>query len=556
MADSDIVYLGETDFRGKKIKFGIKNADRARHFYVIGKSGVGKSTLLENMAIQDINEGHGLAFIDPHGSAAEKLLEYVPEGRIKDVVYFSPFDLDHPISFNVMEDVGKDARHLVVNGLMSAFKKIWGEESWSDRMAYILTNTLLALLEYPGSTLLGVNRMIADKDYRRKVVENITDLSVKAYWTDEFANYTERFAAEATPAIQNKIGQFTSNPLIRNIIGQPKSSFDFRKIMDEKKILIVNLSKGRLGEGNANLIGSMLVTKLYLAAMSRANAAPAEMRALPPFYLFVDEFQSFANESFANILSEARKYKLALTLANQYVEQMSEEVRAAVFGNVGTTVVFRVGPLDAELLEKLFLPTFTKEDLVNLGFAQVYLSLMIDGMGSPPFSARTLAPWPAPARSWTAEIMAASRARYSRPRDEVEAEIAAWHQAGRSAAVRGEGSRSTARAAAPRKEPAPMAPPPKPKPAAPSPAIETTKVSSPPPRRGLSLEALTPNPQKAKATGKHAADLKEVLASVQKEAAAKPAPPAPPVKKVTPPPPPSANPPEVPEAVLKKMLEL
>ncbi len=425
--NTDRVYFAATDFRGKQTPFGIKLDDRLRHVYVIGKTGMGKSTMLENMAIQDILAGRGVAYIDPHGATAEKLLSYVPPQRIEDVIYFAPFDLDHPISLNVMEDVGRDQRHLVASGLMSAFKKIW-VDAWSARMEYILHNTLLALLEYPSSTLLGINRMLADKEYRKKVVENVTDPGVRSFWVDEFAKYTERFAAEATPAIQNKVGQFTSNPLIRNIIGQPKSSFDFRQVMDEKKILIVNLSKGRMGEGNANLIGSLFITKIYLTAMSRANVAPSKLRDLPPFYFFVDEFQSFANESFANILSEARKYKLSLTIAHQYIEQMSEEVRAAVFGNVGTIVNFRVGPFDAEILEKIFFPTFTKEDLVNLGFAQIYLTLMIDGVGSPPFSAVTLPPLPAPAVSQEESIIAHSRERFASPRLKVEQAIAEWHK--------------------------------------------------------------------------------------------------------------------------------
>ena len=433
----NVAYFGETDFRGRRTRFGIKHDDRARHMYVIGKTGMGKSTLLENLAIQDIQDGRGLAFIDPHGSTAEKLLDYVPPERVNDVIYFAPFDLDYPISFNVMEDVGEDQRHLVVSGLMSAFKKLFGEESFSDRMQYILQNTLLALLEYPDYTLLGVNRMLTDKAYRNKVVANVTDSSVKAYWTQEFANYTERFAQEATPAIQNKIGQFTSNPLIRNIIGQTKSSFDFRKIMDTKRILIVNLSKGRLGETNSNLLGSMLITKLYLTAMSRANISGPELRLLPPFYLFVDEFQSFANESFANILSEARKYKLSLTIAHQYIEQMAEEVRAAVFGNVGSIITFRVGPFDAEILEKIFFPTFTKEDLVNLGFAQTYLTLMIDGVGSPPFSAVTIAPIPLLQDSQKEKIIEHSRQTYAKPRGAVETEIVNWHAVSKGEAPAG-----------------------------------------------------------------------------------------------------------------------
>ena len=427
MEDNKITYFAETDARGKRTAFGIKNKDRSRHLYVIGKTGMGKSTLLENMAIQDIKNGEGLTFVDPHGKSAEMLLDYVPAERAKDVLYVAPFDLDWPISFNVMEDVGADSRHLVVSGLMSAFKKIW-VDAWSARMEYILTNTLLALLEYPDATLLSVNRVLADKEYRKKVVENITDPSVKAFWTEEFAKYTDRFTAEATPAIQNKVGQFTSNPLIRNIIGQPKSSFDLRKIIDERKILIINLSKGRVGEVNADLLGSMLITKIYLAAMSRADLSSSVLRKLPHFNLYVDEFQSFANESFANILSEARKYKLNLTLAHQYIEQMSEEVRAAVFGNVGTMICFRVGAYDAEVLEKEFAPVFTAEDLVSLGFTQVYLKLMIDGVTSPPFSATTLAPLEQPLMSYKNDIIANSRRTYAKPRLEVENAIRQWSQ--------------------------------------------------------------------------------------------------------------------------------
>lgn len=429
MDPEKVTYFAETDARNKHLKFGIKAKDRTKHMYVIGKTGMGKSTLLENLAIQDIQNGEGLAFIDPHGGTAEKLLDYVPQDRIKDVLYFAPFDTEYPVSFNVMEDVGADKRHLVVNGLMSTFEKIW-VDAWSARMAYILNNTLLALLEFPGSTLLGVNRMLADKEYRKKVVDNVKDPSVKSFWIEEFGKYTERFAAEATPAIQNKVGQFTSNPLVRNLIGQPQSSFDIRKMMDEKKILIINLSKGRVGEGNAKLIGSMLITKIYLAAMSRADLSASVLNNLPNFYLYVDEFQSFANKSFADILSEARKYKLNLTIAHQYIEQMEEEVRDAVFGNVGTMITFRVGAYDAEVLEKEFAPTFTAEDLVNLGFVQIYLKLMIDGVSSQPFSAMTMAPIPKPEISYRQDIFEHSRATYARPKAEVEEEIRKWHETG------------------------------------------------------------------------------------------------------------------------------
>ena len=414
-----VTYFAATDSRGKKVPFGIKAKDRERHMYVIGKTGMGKSTLLENMAIQDLRNGEGMAFIDPHGSAIETLLDFIPEHRMKDVVYFAPFDLEHPIAFNVMEDVGYDKRHLVVSGLMATFKKIW-VDAWSARMEYILSNTLLALLEYPGATLLGVNRMYTDKAYRKKVIDNVKDPVVKDFWIKEFNTYTDRYTQEATPAIQNKIGQFTSNPLIRNIIGQPKSSFDIREVMDGRKILLINLSKGLVGDVNMKLLGSMITTRLFLGAMSRADLAPHELKKAPKFYFYVDEFQNFANETFAEILSEARKYQLNLIIAHQYVEQMEEEVAAAVFGNVGTTIAFRVGPFDAEKLEVVFAPEFTPEDLVNLGFAQIYLSLMIDGIGSRPFSAVTIPPIEAPPRSWKPEVIASSRQQFGNPRAGVE----------------------------------------------------------------------------------------------------------------------------------------
>lgn len=421
-----ITFFAKTDSRGQAVPFGIKAKDRQRHMYVVGKTGMGKSTLLENMAVQDIQNGEGMAFIDPHGSAAEIILDYVPEHRINDVIYFAPFDLENPISFNVMEDVGPDKRHLVVSGLMSTFKKIW-VDAWSARMEYILTNALLVLIEYPDTTLLSVNRLFSDKAYRKKVVEACTDPAVKSFWVDEFANYTDRFAAEALPAIQNKIGQFTGNPLIRNVIGQPKSSFDIRTIMDERKILIMNLSKGLIGETNANLLGSMLTTRIYLAAMSRADLPVEKMKKMPNFYFYVDEFQSFANATFANILSEARKYHLNLIIAHQYIEQMEEEVRDAVFGNVGTTISFRVGPFDAETLETVFTPQFLAADLVNLGFAQIYLTLMIDGIGSQPFSAVTLPPIVPPRMSCKNMVIQASQKNYTKPRAEVERLVLELH---------------------------------------------------------------------------------------------------------------------------------
>ena len=419
-----VTYFAATNARGVSVPFGIKQEDRSKHMYVIGKTGMGKSTMLENMAIQDIRNGEGLAFIDPHGASAERILDYIPPERVNDVVYFAPFDLEQPIAFNIMEDIGYDKRHLVVSGLMATFKKVW-IDAWSARMEYILSNTLLALLEYPGSTLLDVNRMYTNKEYRKQVVDNLKDPLVKDFWMKEFTNYTDRYTQEATPAIQNKIGQFTNNPLIRNIIGQKTSSFDIRDMMDKQKILIVNLSKGLVGDTNMLLLGSMLTTHIFLAAMSRADSRISVGKDVPPFFFYVDEFQNFATESFSEILSEARKYKLDLIIAHQYVEQMQEEVRAAVFGNVGTTIAFRVGPFDAEVLETIFMPEFTKEDLVNLGFAHIYLSLMIDGVGSRPFSAITIPPIEPPPRIYMQEVIQASRTQFGRPRKEVEDAIAA-----------------------------------------------------------------------------------------------------------------------------------
>ncbi len=420
---NNITYFAETNFRNEKKRFGIKRRDRSKHTYIIGKTGMGKTTLLENMAIQDIKNGEGIAVIDPHGEFAEKMLSFVPEERADDVVYFSPYDSDWPMGFNIMENVDPTQRHLVSSGLLGVFKKIW-VDAWSARMEYLLSNAILALLEYPNSTLLGINRMFADKNYRKEVVSKVTDPVVKAFWTEEFAKYTDKFATEATAAIQNKVGQFVSNPLIRNIIGQPKSAFDIREIMDKKKILIMNLSKGRIGEENSRLIGQMLITKIYLSAMSRVDL-PEEKRS--DFYLYVDEFQNFASESFADILSEARKYRLNLILAHQYIAQMDEKVNDAVFGNVGTMISFRVGAADAEFLEKEFAPYFYIEDIVNLGFAGIYLKLMIDGVASRPFSATTLPPIMAKGESNIEGILAKSREKYASPRKEVEEQIAAWH---------------------------------------------------------------------------------------------------------------------------------
>lgn len=423
---SRVTYFAATHTRGKARAFGIRAIDRLKHMYVIGKTGVGKSTMLENMAIQDIQNGEGIIFIDPHGSTAEKLLDFVPEERVKDVIYFDPSDTEFPLAFNIMEDVGFDQRHNVVSGLMGVFERLWAD-AWSARMQYILQNTLLALLEYPESTLIDVNRMLINKEFRAAVVENITDQVVKSFWVEEFANYGDRYTQEATPAIQNKVGQLVSNPLVRNIIGQPKSSFDLRKAMDERKIVICNLSKGKMGDSNSTMLGAVLVIRTYLAAMSRAKESLAVQKTLPPCYFYVDEFQNVVNKAFSNILSESRKYGLGLIIANQFIAQLNEKdstsVKDAVFGNVGTTIVFKVGPLDAQELEPLFDPTFTIEDMVGLGVGQIYLTLSIDGITSPPFSAQTLPPIDDPEVSYRNRIIRATRENFATARADVEAFI-------------------------------------------------------------------------------------------------------------------------------------
>lgn len=420
---TEVIPFAETNFRGVRRRFGIKKDDRRRHMYLVGKTGMGKSTVMENMIVEDIRAGHGVGVIDPHGELVEKILEFIPPSRINDTIYFNPADMDWPIAFNVLETVDERHKHLVASGLMGVFKKIW-PDVWSPRMEYILNNTILALLDYPGSTMLGIQRMLGVKEYRNKVVAKIKDPIVKAFWVDEFAKYHERFATEAIAPIQNKVGQFLSSAMIRNIVGQVKSTINMREIMDNGKIFLINLSKGRIGEDNARLLGGMLITKLQISAMERVDIPIEERR---DFFLYVDEFQNFATESFANILSEARKYRLDLILAHQYLEQLDEKVRAAVFGNVGTIVCFRVGAQDAEFLEKEFMPKFEQTDLVNLAKFNMYIRLMIDGVASEPFSATGLPPLKEEEKTDTAgRIIRSSRERYAKPRTIVEDKIARW----------------------------------------------------------------------------------------------------------------------------------
>ncbi len=434
-----INFFGKTNFRNKQVPFGIKTDDRRRHMYVIGKTGMGKTTLMENMAIQDIRNGKGVCYIDPHGDSIRKILDYVPNDRINDVVYFNPADLEHPIAFNILEAVDTKYKHLVASGLMGVFTKIWAS-MWSSRMEYILNNTILALLDSPGNTMLGIVRMYVDKKYRKKIVDSIKDPMVKAFWLEEFANYAEKYRTEAVAPIQNKVGQFLSSAVIRNIVGQPKSTIDLREIMDGQKILLLDLSKGKVGEDNSALLGAMIITKLQLAALSRVDIPEEERK---DFYLYVDEFQNFVTDSFATILSEARKYRLCLTMGHQYIGQLMPEgnnkMRDAVFGNVGSMVVFRVGAADAEYLETEFSPSFTPNDIVNIPKYNVILKLMINGVASDPFTATTLQV----DENWftgnSEKVIKVSRERYANPSVDVEDKINRWmgadfHEASAAAA--------------------------------------------------------------------------------------------------------------------------
>ena len=427
LESSDVVYFAKTDFRSANRLFGIKRRDRRQHTYIIGKTGVGKTALLHNLAVQDIANGEGLCVIDPHGEFVESLLNKIPKERAKDVIYLNPADTDHPLGFNILEIEDLKYKHLVASGLMSIFTKIWANV-WSARMEYIMNNAILALLETPGSTLLGITRILVDKDYRQKIISNVTDPVVKAFWINEFESWRDQFRNEAIAPIQNKVGQFLSTNLIRNVVGQRKSTIDIFDLMNNRKIFLVNVSKGRIGEDNSSLIGAMLITKIQLAAMERVRIPEDERK---DFFLYVDEFQNFATDSFAGILSEARKYRLNLILAHQYVGQLvtdvSTKVRDAVFGNVGTMMTFRVGGADAEFLEKEYSPEFTQEDIVNLSNYCIYLRLMVDGVTSRPFSANTLPPFNSPTECATEEeIIQMSRELYTRPVKQVEDDITKW----------------------------------------------------------------------------------------------------------------------------------
>lgn len=416
-----LTLFAETNFRHSRVKFGIKADDRSRHAYMVGKSGMGKTKLLENLIEEDIQKGNGLAVIDPNGDLITDTLKKIPSHRMNDVILLDPADQNFPVGFNPLEVEDEALKHFIAQGFVGILKKMFGF-SWGPRLEYVLNYTILALLDYPDSTVLGIVRMLTDKDFRKKVVAKIKDPVVKKFWTVEFASYNDKFASEAVAPILNKVGQFTASSLIRNIIGQPKSSFNFREAMDNKKIVLINLSTGRVGEVNSSLLGGMIITKIQLAAMSRADTRPEDRI---DFFLYVDEFQHFAIESFATILSEARKYRLCLTMANQYIAQMDEVVREAVFGNVGTMITFRVGAADAGFLEKELNPPFEVNDIINLDRQQIYLKMTIDGQTSNPFSAKTLT-IPEIDRGNSQTIIDLSRERYGRPKEEVESKINKW----------------------------------------------------------------------------------------------------------------------------------
>ena len=413
-----LTILGETTFRNVFKRFGIKLDDRRRHIYIIGKSGVGKSVLMENMALDDIWENRGVIVVDPHGEFAEKVLSCIPDSRINDVIVFDPADRAHPIAFNLLEHVEDDFKGMVASGFVGIFKKIFGN-SWGPRLEHILRNTVLALLDAPDSTMLDIPKMLTQTRFREKIIEYIKDPVIRDFWTMEFAQYDSKFRTEAVSPILNKVGQFLATATIRNIVGQTHSTLNIREIMDQKRIMVVNLSRGKIGEDNSALLGAMMITKIQLAAMSRADVTIDRRN---DSYLYVDEFQNFATESFAVILSEARKYNLNLTIANQYITQMTEEVRDAVFGNAGTIISFRVGGGDADFLVKEFEPVFDNNDLVNLDKYNIYIKLLVDGIASPAFSARTLPP--SEKITGNAEkVIEISRTKYSRDRALVEQQI-------------------------------------------------------------------------------------------------------------------------------------
>jgi len=416
--NSNITPIGVTNWHNEHKLFGIKDQDRLGHIYVIGKTGTGKSTLLENMAISDIRRGNGLCVIDPHGDIATNILNYIPADRVEDVIYFSPIDAEFPIAFNPLRGIHPNHHHLVASGLISTFKKIWAD-SWGPRMEYILRFALLTLLENRKCSLLDIQPLLTDQAFRNEILSRSISPYILSFWHNEFDKYPPALKAEAIAPILNKTGLFLTSAPLRNIVGQKIRGFNMQDIMNEGKILIANLSKGELGEDVTAILGNMLVTSIQLAALYRARQPEHTRR---PFYLYVDEMHSFVSLSFADILAEARKYRLSIFLSHQYIEQLHEKIRAAIFGNVGTLISFRIGAEDADFIEKEFRPVFNQYDLVNLPRYCMYLKLMIDGATSQPFSAETV-PLMKKTQNNKEEVIALSQKNYGTPRTRVEGDI-------------------------------------------------------------------------------------------------------------------------------------
>ncbi|MBI4836399.1 MAG: DUF87 domain-containing protein [Candidatus Abawacabacteria bacterium] len=431
--DENISLFGTTNFHNQNNVFGIKRTDRQRHLYIIGKSGVGKSKLLELLINQDVLNGKGVAVMDPHGDLIDNVMRKIPESRLKDVIYFDPADTDFPIAFNPLEQVEPQYKMRVTIGFIEIFKKLFGS-NWTPRLEHVLRYTTLALLDSPNTTVLSIVKMLTDKNYRQKIVARIEDSVVKNFWVNEFAGWSEKFDNEAIMPVLNKVGQFISTALIRNMVGQPENKLNLRTIMDGQKILLVKLSRGLLGDENSNLLGAMLITKIQQAAMSRADILETERK---DFYLYVDEFQNFATDTFEQILSEARKYRLTVTLAHQFMAQLSPALRATVFGNVGSVINFRVGADDAVILEKEYTPVFKVRDIINLGVQEFYIKMSIDGETRDAFSGKTLS-IQYPDKDFRQLIIDNSRKVYGKPRKEVEEELAKWSQVGSEAAPKEE----------------------------------------------------------------------------------------------------------------------
>lgn len=421
---SDCTFFAETTYRNKQIKFGIRDDDRSRHMYLIGKTGSGKSQLFRNMIIQDMQNGKGVGVMDPHGTLIDELLECIPENRIDDVVYFDPSDATRPVALNMLEVVDPDQKNLMASGIVSAIKQHFGSISWGPRLEYLLNICILTLLEVEGTTLLGLTRLLVDDNYRKFITYYVKDPVLKEFWGREFMEMkgNQKLITEAVSPIQNKIGRFLSSSTIRNILGRPKSTIKIEDIMNSKKIFLINLAKGKIGDDNANLLGSLLVSRMQFVALQRAKI-PEKERV--PFYLFVDEFQNFAAGSFESILSEARKYKFCLHLTHQYTAQLPEEILDAVFGNVGTMISFALGAPDAEVLEQEFAPVFTQNDLISLERQHIYLKLMIDGMTSTPFSAKSMQRLEINNGTGQRAINA-SREKYGQDKAYVEEKIKMW----------------------------------------------------------------------------------------------------------------------------------